>query len=154
MNVLWRLSYVCPSAQECPSSVVLPVLRQETRTGPNNLHLLDSGAKHQTKPWLFFSLPVSQIGDQASLLVLIPWAAQSKTGIWAQVQVPRGSEEGCLWPRGLCGTWFISPVQSWSGRTQACILVSLAVWWLWQKCNCEQSFIPVDAARSKKFTSS
>lgn len=21
----------------------------------------------------------------------------------------------------LCGTWFISPVQSWSGRTQACL---------------------------------
>lgn len=66
---------MCTSAQECPLSVALPVLGQETRTGPNNPHLLDSGAKLQTKPRLFFfffSLPVSLTGDQASLLVLIP----------------------------------------------------------------------------------
>lgn len=33
-----------------------------------------------------------------------------------------------------------------------CILVSLVVWLLSQKYNCDQSLIPVDAARSKKFT--
>lgn len=63
---------MCSAAPKCPLSVALAVLGQETRMGPDNSHLPDSGAKLQTKPCLFISLPDSEIGDQASLLALIP----------------------------------------------------------------------------------
>lgn len=154
MNVLWRLCHVCTSAQECPLSVALPVLGQETgqdQTTPISLTVVPNSKPNHAFFFFFACFSNWRPGFIAGAYPRGKLAYEHRCRFqWGQRKV--AYDTGAFVVHG-------SLAQSRAGIeglrhawVYLCILVSLAVWWLLQKCNCEHSFIPVDAARSKKFT--
>lgn len=123
MNVPWTLTvpcvHICPGV---PSSVAVPALGQRTRTGPTNPHVLDSGAKLQIRLCLLFLCPFLKSETLGLVAGAYPMSCPEQNWHMRTGAGSKGIRRKLSMTQGpLCGTWFISSVQSWSGRTQACL---------------------------------